>query len=109
MGSTDARTLTRSVLIEQLQHSTGLPHSDAAELLESMLKLMTQSLLSGQNLKITGFGTFQIRQKARRMGRNPKTREPCWISPRAVLSFHPSAMLKAALNPVPKPRKAHHD
>ena len=69
----DAGTLTRADLAEMLNRQVGLSRADAASMVESILGHMTSALLNGDNVKISGFGTFVLRDKAERIGRNPKT------------------------------------
>ncbi len=76
----------------------GLSRNESAELLESVLTRISSTLESGESVKISGFGTFSVRQKGRRVGRNPKTGEEVPILPRRVLVFRPSHVLKARIN-----------
>jgi integration host factor subunit alpha len=86
----DAGTLTRADLAEMLNRQVGLSRADAAEMVESILGHMTSALLNGDNVKISGFGTFVLRDKAERIGRNPKTGVEVHITPRRVLTFRAS-------------------
>jgi integration host factor subunit alpha len=86
----DAGTLTRADLAEMLNRQVGLSRADAAEMVESILGHMTSALLNGDNVKISGFGTFVLRDKAERIGRNPKTGVEVPITPRRVLTFRAS-------------------
>jgi integration host factor subunit alpha len=86
----DAGTLTRADLAEMLNRQIGLSRADAAAMVESILKHMTAVLLNGDNVKISGFGTFVLRDKAERIGRNPKTGVEVPITPRRVLTFRAS-------------------
>ena len=86
----DAGTLTRADLAEMLNRQVGLSRADAAEMVESILGHMTRALLNGDNVKISGFGTFVLRDKAERIGRNPKTGVEVPITPRRVLTFRAS-------------------
>ena len=76
----------------------GLSRNESADLLESVLARMASTLENGESVKISGFGTFSVRQKGRRVGRNPKTGEEVPILPRRVLVFRPSHVLKAHIN-----------
>ncbi len=76
----------------------GLSRNQSADLLESVLTRISSTLESGESVKISGFGTFSVRQKGRRIGRNPKTGEEVPILPRRVLVFRPSHVLKARIN-----------
>ncbi|WP_397582601.1 integration host factor subunit alpha [Sphingorhabdus sp.] len=86
----DAGTLTRADLAEMLNRQVGLSRADAAEMVESILGHMTSAVLNGDNVKISGFGTFVLRDKAERIGRNPKTGVEVPITPRRVLTFRAS-------------------
>lgn len=76
----------------------GLSRNESADLLESVLTRISSTLESGESVKISGFGTFSVRQKGRRIGRNPKTGEEVPILPRRVLVFRPSHVLKSRIN-----------
>ena len=91
-------TLTRAQLIETIYAQVGLSRNDSADLLETVLERMSAALESGETVKITGFGTFAVRQKGKRIGRNPKTGVEVAILPRRVLTFRPSQVLKAHVN-----------
>ncbi|HKL70465.1 integration host factor subunit alpha [Salibaculum sp.] len=88
------KTLTRMDLAEAVHEEVGLSRNESAELVETVLQHMSDALVEGENVKISSFGTFSIRDKAARMGRNPKTGEEVPISPRRVLSFRPSHLMK---------------
>ena len=87
-------TLTRLDLSEAVFREVGLSRNESAELVESVLKHISDALVRGENVKISSFGTFNIRDKNTRMGRNPKTGEEVPIKPRRVLSFRPSHLMK---------------
>ena len=91
-------TLTRAQLTETIYAQVGLSRNDSADLLETVLERMSAALEAGDTVKITGFGTFAVRQKGRRIGRNPKTGVEVAILPRRVLTFRPSQVLKAHVN-----------
>ncbi len=91
-------TLTRSSLAEAIYAAVGLSRAESAALVEAVLEAVAGSLEVGEAVKITGFGTFAIRQKGRRVGRNPKTGEEVAIAPRRVLSFRPSQQLRQRIN-----------
>ncbi len=92
------RTLTRSHLAEAVYREVGLSRSESAELVESVLRHVSDSLVAGETVKISSFGTFGVREKGRRIGRNPKTGEEVPIEPRRVLVFRPSHILKDRMN-----------
>ena len=91
-------TVTRAHLTEIIHAEVGLSRNECADLLESVLSRVSSTLESGESVKISGFGTFSVRQKGRRVGRNPKTGEEVPILPRRVLVFRPSQVLKAHVN-----------
>ena len=88
------KTLTRMDLSEAVFREVGLSRNESAQLVESVLQHISDALVRGETVKISSFGTFSIREKSSRMGRNPKTGEEVPISPRRVLSFRPSHLMK---------------
>jgi integration host factor subunit alpha len=88
------KTLTRMDLSEAVFQEVGLSRNESADLVESVLKTMSDALASGENVKISSFGTFGVRDKTARIGRNPKTGEEVPIHPRRVLTFRPSHLMK---------------
>lgn len=92
------QTVTRAHLAEMIYAEVGLSRNESADLLESVLTRISSTLESGESVKISGFGTFSVRQKGRRIGRNPKTGEEVPILPRRVLVFRPSHVLKSRIN-----------
>ncbi len=88
------KTLTRMDLSEAVFHEVGLSRNDSAQLVENVLTHMSDALVSGEQVKISSFGTFSVRDKAARVGRNPKTGEEVPISPRRVLTFRLSHLMK---------------
>lgn len=91
-------TITRARLAETIYAQVGLSRNESADLLETVLTRLAATLESGESVKISGFGTFSVRQKGRRVGRNPKTGQEVPILPRRVLVFRPSQVLKARIN-----------
>lgn len=87
-------TLTRMDLSEAVFREVGLSRNESSELVESILKHVSDSLVGGESVKISSFGTFSVRDKAARIGRNPKTGEEVPIHPRRVLTFRPSHLMK---------------
>lgn len=87
-------TLTRADLAEALNRKLGLSRSESLNMVESILDHMCDALGQGENVKISGFGTFLLRDKGERVGRNPKTGIEVPITPRRVLTFRASQMLK---------------
>jgi integration host factor subunit alpha len=90
----EAGTLTRADLAEALHHQVGLSRADSADIVEQILSEMCESLALGENVKISGFGTFVLRDKGERVGRNPKTGIEVPIAPRRVLTFRASQMMR---------------
>ena len=91
-------TLTRAQLTEAVYEEVGLSRNESAALVESVLKEMSKALIRGEPVKISSFGSFTIRSKSERVGRNPKTGEEVPISPRRVIIFKPSHVLKSRIN-----------
>ena len=91
-------TLTRAQLTEAVYEEVGLSRNESAKLVESVLKEMSKALIRGEPVKISSFGSFTIRSKSERVGRNPKTGEEVPISPRRVIIFKPSHVLKSRIN-----------
>jgi integration host factor subunit alpha len=90
----DASTLTRADLSEAVHNEIGLSRAECSDLVEAILKQMGDALANGQNVKISGFGTFILRDKPRRIGRNPKTGVEVPIAPRRVLTFRASQKMR---------------
>lgn len=88
------KTLTRMDLSEAIFREVGLSRNDSAQIVESVLTHMSDALVAGEQVKISSFGTFSVRDKAARIGRNPKTGEEVPINPRRVLTFRPSHLMK---------------
>jgi len=91
-------TLTRADLTEAVFQSVGLSRTDSAQMVEDMLEEVCGALAKGETVKLSSFGTFAVRQKSQRMGRNPKTGDEVPIAPRRVLVFRPSHVPKAVIN-----------
>ena len=88
------KTLTRMDLSEAVFREVGLSRNESSDLVEAVLKHISEALAAGDTVKISSFGTFSVRAKTARVGRNPKTGDEVPISPRRVLSFRPSHMMK---------------
>lgn len=93
-----SKTITRADLADAVYHEVGLSRRAAGDLVDSVLAEITTALTQEGEVKISAFGNFTVRQKAARMGRNPKTGEAAPITPRKVLVFRPSHILKDTLN-----------
>ncbi|MBJ6122339.1 integration host factor subunit alpha [Sphingomonas mollis] len=91
---TDAGTLTRADLAEALHREVGLSRAESSKIVEQILVEMCEALSKGENVKISGFGTFVLRDKGERIGRNPKTGVEVPIAPRRVLTFRASQMMR---------------
>lgn len=90
-------TLTRAELAESLHRQVGLSRAESSNLVESILGHLSASLARGENVKISGFGSFLLRDKGQRVGRNPKTGVEVPIAPRRVLTFRASQMVREAI------------
>ena len=88
------KTLTRMDLAEAVHAQVGLSRNDSAELVEAVLGHISDALVSGESVKISSFGTFSVREKAARVGRNPKTGQEVPIHPRRVMTFRSSHLMK---------------
>ncbi|NVJ92476.1 MAG: integration host factor subunit alpha [Methylocystaceae bacterium] len=92
------KTITRAQLTEAVYQEVGLSRNESADLLESVLDMIADTLANDETVKISSFGSFSVRKKGERIGRNPKTGEEVPILPRKVLVFRPSQVLKARIN-----------
>ncbi len=92
------KTVTRADLGEAVYQEVGLSRNESADLLESVLEYMADALIKGETVKVSSFGSFSVRHKGQRIGRNPKTGEEVPILPRRVLVFRPSQVLKNRIN-----------
>jgi integration host factor subunit alpha len=92
------KTLTRADLSESLHRNIGLSRTESADMVNSVLDLISDALVDGQSVKLSSFGTFMVRAKRERIGRNPKTGEEVPITPRRVLVFRPSQVMKNVVN-----------
>ena len=91
-------TITRAALAEAVYQEVGLSRNESAQLLETVLDAISTALIKDEVVKISSFGSFSVRQKGQRIGRNPKTGDEVPILPRKVLVFRPSQVLKARIN-----------
>lgn len=92
------KTLTRADLADAVVQKVGLPRNESADLVEKVLDEIIGSLERGESVKLSSFGSFGIREKSERMGRNPKTGEEVPITPRRVLVFRASNIMKERIN-----------
>jgi len=93
-----AETVTRAQLSEAVYQEVGLSRNESADLVETVLKEVSDTLVRGETVKISSFGSFSVRHKGERKGRNPKTGEEVPIKPRRVLVFRASNVLKNRIN-----------
>jgi len=91
-------TVTRAEIAEAIYKNVGLSHQESGDLVDMMFEIMSDAIAKGETVKITRLGTFDVRQKKARIGRNPKTMEEATISARSVVSFRPSLLLKKEMN-----------
>ena len=94
MPAMSERTLTRADLAESVYEQVGLSRNESSDLVEQVLDEVMNALISGENVKLSSFGSFSIREKGERIGRNPKTGVEVPITPRRVLVFRASHVLK---------------
>ena len=92
------QTITRAELSEAVYQEVGLSRNESADLLELVLSEISNALAHGEPVKISSFGSFSVRSKGQRLGRNPKTGEEVPIMPRKVMVFRPSQLLKNRIN-----------
>lgn len=97
-GSNEKRTTKYELVQAVYGRLGGFSKKEAADLVDQIFDLMKETLGRGENIKISGFGNFVMRDKNERQGRNPQTGDPITISARRVLTFKPSQLLKVALN-----------
>lgn len=88
-------TLTRAELVEAVHGAVGLSKADAARMVEFVIDKICDALVAGEHVKLSGFGTFTLRNKRQRIGRNPKTGVEVPITPRRVVSFRASQAMRA--------------
>lgn len=92
------RTITRADLAEAVYEEVGLSRNESADLVEAVLEEISDTLVKGEGVKISSFGSFSVREKGERIGRNPKTGVEVPILPRKVLVFRASHVLKDRIN-----------
>jgi integration host factor subunit alpha len=102
-GGMSQKTITRAELSEAVYQRIGLSRTDSSELVELVLREISDTLAAGETVKLSSFGSFLVRDKGARVGRNPKTGIEVPIEPRRVLSFKPSNILKQRINAAPTP------
>lgn len=90
--------MTKADIVEKVSDTCGYSKKESSELVECVISLIKECLESSEDLKISGFGKFEVQQKKARRGRNPQTGEALEISARKIITFKPSQLLKTALN-----------
>jgi len=90
--------LTKIDIIKKIVDQTGMSKKDSVDIVESVLSIIKSTLAFGEEVKISGFGKFDVRQKKPRRGRNPQTGETITIESRRILTYKPSAILRDAIN-----------
>ena len=91
-------TLTKIQIIESIQNQTGFPKNKSTDIIESLLEIIKSTLASGEDVLISGFGKFSVREKKERKGRNPATGENMILAPRKVVTFKCSGKLRERIN-----------
>lgn len=91
-------TLTKAHIVENLFAKNLFTKGESAQIIETLFELMKQSLVDGEDVLISGFGKFNVREKHQRMGRNPQSGEPVMLPPRRVVTFKCSGILKEKIN-----------
>ena len=91
-------TLTKSQMVESVQNHTGFPKNKSSEIVETLLEIIKRTLASGDDVLISGFGKFKVREKTERKGRNPATGADMMLRPRKVVTFKCSGKLRDRIN-----------
>jgi integration host factor subunit alpha len=91
-------TLTKAQIVERLFSKNLFNKGESAQIIETLFELIKQSLEDGEDVLISGFGKFSVREKAQRVGRNPQSGEPLVVAPRKVVTFKCSGILKGKMN-----------
>lgn len=91
--------MTKADIIERIFSKIGFSKKESSDIVDMVFDTIKETLERGEKIKISGFGNFMVREKGERVGRNPQTGQEITISPRRVITFRPSQVLKSALNP----------
>ena len=91
-------TLTKAQIVESIQNQTGFPKNKSSDIVESLLEIIKSTLASGDDVLVSGFGKFKVREKKERKGRNPATGEDMMLEPRRVVTFKCSGKLRDRIN-----------
>ena len=87
-------SLTKAQLVDTIAEANGFPHKKSSETVETLLEIMKQTLASGEDVLISGFGKFCVKEKSERRGRNPTTGDSMILAPRKVVTFRCSGILR---------------
>ena len=93
-----SKPLTKAVIVESVHNQLGLPKKECIEMVETLLEIIKSTLASGEDLMISGFGKFRVKDKKERRGRNPATGEDLMLEPRRVITFKCSGRLRDRVN-----------
>ena len=93
-----SKPLTKAVIVESVNNQLGLSKKECAEMVETLLEIIKSTLASGEDVLITGFGKFNVKEKRERRGRNPATDEDLMLDPRRVVTFKCSGKLRNRIN-----------
>jgi integration host factor subunit alpha len=91
-------TLTKAQIVEEIRQRNGFSRKKSMETVETLLEIMKESLASGENVLISGFGKFSVKEKRERKGRNPATGDAMMLAPRKVVTFNCSGKLRKKIN-----------
>ncbi|MGA7145955.1 MAG: integration host factor subunit alpha [Desulfobacterales bacterium] len=91
-------TLTKAQVVESVQNQTGFPKNESSEIVETLLEIIKNTLTSGEDVLVSGFGKFCVNEKKERKGRNPSTGEDMMLAPRKVVTFKCSGNLRNSIN-----------
>ncbi|MBU1161081.1 MAG: integration host factor subunit alpha [Proteobacteria bacterium] len=91
-------TLTKIQIVESIQNQTGFPKNKSSEIVETLLEIIKRTLSSGEDVMVSGFGKFHVKEKKERKGRNPATGEDLMLEPRKVVTFKCSGKLRKRIN-----------
>jgi len=91
-------TLTKAQVVESVQNQTGFPKNKSSEIVETLLEIIKNTLTSGEDVLVSGFGKFCVNEKKERKGRNPSTGEDMMLAPRKVVTFKCSGNLRNSIN-----------
>ena len=91
-------TLTKAQMVESVQNQIGLPRNRSSEIVETLLEIIKSTLASGEDVLVSGFGKFSVKEKRKRRGRNPSTGEDMMLAPRKVVTFKCSGKLRGRIN-----------